>query len=754
MFAKKSFNPSTIRVFSFILAGIVLIGINVLLSGFAMNKVYRYTENKFLENYSLNSDGYAKSVEQILSKYISLLDYFDSDYISSSSEKDIQNYLVSLYKKIPKDISSFAYTNLEGIVYLCNGVVFKTPKIDSFKKLIQNNSEFFISDPYISYMSGRTEIGFGKIVYDKNGSKKGCLNASISLDTLHELFSSLWIGNSQNFSIRAGNGMEIFNLNKTILDSHSVFFKPALIREEYNAFNVLVRGIVQSKTQDGENVLIFFNRIENTEWYLGLSVMENEYNGILRRHRFYQSFIVICSIISVMLILFLELRLTEYLRKKDLLASDYDQLTQLFTRPHFEQDAAKILRRNKNSKFMLVEADIHGFKFINQNFGIETGDKLLSYFARLLSNHVEKSKGIICRGYADHFYYIMKVESVHKAMKEFKDHLAFINECIKNYEIQFFPKFGITFYIPQAEGLPEKSVTVQELIGQASFAKGTIKENILDSYAIYDSHLLKKSNRDHYIESHMKQALAEHEFFVMYQPKVDLKTDKVIGAEALVRWNSSKFGLLQPNKFIPLFEKNDFVKELDFYVYEEVFKFIRNCLDNNVPVVPISVNMSRNHSKPEAFMRRFKAIFDKYDIPPNLIEIEILERSVMDRQTLRDTTIMLHDSGFKVAMDDFGSGESSLNMLTNIPVDVLKFDKSFLDSAKKEDNSLDENATGLISSLINLGKQLNIQTLFEGVETEQQKNFLKDADCDYVQGFLYSKPLTEFEYVTFVRHHT
>ena len=164
--------------------------------------------------------------------------------------------------------------------------------------------------------------------------------------------------------------------------------------------------------------------------------------------------------------------------------------------------------------------------------------------------------------------------------------------------------------------------------------------------------------------------------------------------------------------------------------------------------------MSRNHSKPEAFMRRFKAIFDKYDIPPNLIEIEILERSVMDRQTLRDTTIMLHDSGFKVAMDDFGSGESSLNMLTNIPVDVLKFDKSFLDSAKKEDNSLDENATGLISSLINLGKQLNIQTLFEGVETEQQKNFLKDADCDYVQGFLYSKPLTEFEYVTFVRHHT
>ena len=104
MFAKKSFNPSTIRVFSFILAGIVLIGINVLLSGFAMNKVYRYTENQFLENYSLNSDGYAKSVEQILSKYISLLDYFDSDYISSSSEKDIQNYLVSLYKKIPKDV--------------------------------------------------------------------------------------------------------------------------------------------------------------------------------------------------------------------------------------------------------------------------------------------------------------------------------------------------------------------------------------------------------------------------------------------------------------------------------------------------------------------------------------------------------------------------------------------------------------------------------------------------------------------------
>lgn len=254
------------------------------------------------------------------------------------------------------------------------------------------------------------------------------------------------------------------------------------------------------------------------------------------------------------------------------------------------------------------------------------------------------------------------------------------------------------------------------------------------------------------MEVEMKPALANGEFFVEYQPKIDLKSEKIIGAEALVRWQSPKLGFLNPDEFIPLFEKNNFIVELDFYVYEKVFKFLRMCLDKNIPVVPISVNMSRNHSKPAAFVRRFSRIFKEYNLSSDLIEIELLERSVMNRSSMEKTTELLHEAGFKVAIDDFGTGESSLSMLTKIPADVLKFDKSFLNSMQKSGKSeVDRKSAAMISSLISLGKRLKVKTLFEGVETEEQRDFLKSTDCDFVQGFFYSKPLEENEFIDFVK---
>ncbi|MCR5401449.1 MAG: EAL domain-containing protein, partial [Treponema sp.] len=202
---------------------------------------------------------------------------------------------------------------------------------------------------------------------------------------------------------------------------------------------------------------------------------------------------------------------------------------------------------------------------------------------------------------------------------------------------------------------------------------------------------------------------------------------------------------------IPLFEKNGFVKKLDFYVYEEVFKFLHHLKENSLPLVPVSINMSRKHNSPDRFIHDFMEIFHRYDISPSLVQVELLEHSVMEKTDLLETTELLHKEGFTVAIDDFGTGESSLTMLSKIPVDVLKFDKSFLQESMS--GPIDIKTQKFIRALIEISKELDKLTVFEGVETEEQKNFLKENNCDLVQGYYYSKPLTQKDFEDFLVTH-
>ena len=176
-------------------------------------------------------------------------------------------------------------------------------------------------------------------------------------------------------------------------------------------------------------------------------------------------------------------------------------------------------------------------------------------------------------------------------------------------------------------------------------------------------------------------------------------------------------------------------------------------MDAGEHVVPISINMSRNHNKSEKFIHDFLELFNKYNVPPEYIQLEIIERSFMDNETLSEITMRLHKEGFSVAMDDFGSGESSLNMLTSIPVDVLKFDRAFLLSSTNDDGTLNKKSAEFIHILINLSKNLEKQSVFEGVETKEQRDFLKSIDCDMIQGYFYSRPLNEQDYLEFVKIH-
>ena len=447
---------------------------------------------------------------------------------------------------------------------------------------------------------------------------------------------------------------------------------------------------------------------------------------------------------------FIEMKIMEIFQKRQMFPIYFDPLTNLWTRQHFEEEATKQLKASPKAKFMLIEADIRGFKFINQTYGEEAGDKLIVYYSKIINHFAEKFHGIIGRGFADRFYILLKVSSVQNAMNEFKTNMVLCEEMTAKSEIPFFPKFGIAFLLPDNK---KRDISIQGLIGQASFAKSAIKDDAITAYSVYNSRLQERINEEHHIEEKMQQALEKGEFFVVYQPKISLNDDKVCGAEALVRWNNPKEGFMTPDRFIPLFERNGFIKKLDFYVYEQVFKLLEKQFANGEKVVPISVNMSRNHNKAEKFIHDFLELFNKYKVPPEYIQLEIIERSFMDSNTLGEITKRLHKEGFSVAMDDFGSGESSLNMLTSIPVDVLKFDRVFLQSSMNEDGTMNEKSAEFIQILINLSKNLDKQSVFEGVETKEQRDFLKSINCDMIQGYFYSKPLAEKDFLEFLKEH-
>jgi diguanylate cyclase (GGDEF)-like protein len=506
-------------------------------------------------------------------------------------------------------------------------------------------------------------------------------------------------------------------------------------------------GIYKAKSADKKDVYVFLDPIDQTDWTIGVSVPEEEIFKLYKKLKGIQLTIIFVLIIEILVFIILGVI---YIT---IISGSYDPITNLYNQEKFEKKARKMLKQFEGSRFILIDADLRGFKFINQTYGEEAANQILIKFANLLKGETLKFDGLCAKGYADHFYVFAKIENASIAMEKASKSIEKIAKELKSKDIHVVAKYGITF-LNSDRKIQSRTKTIRTLIGEASFAKSLIKENVTKAFEIYSPKIEEKINYEHKIERQMEDAVKNDEFFVMYQPKIELSTDKIIGAEALVRWNSSdpELGFLSPAKFISLFEKNGFIEELDFIVYEKVFKFLRNQIDIGNNVVPISVNMSRNHTKEDKinnFISRFVSTFNKYNLSPDLVEVEILEQSVADDKIILQKVIdALHNNGFSIAMDDFGKGESSLNMLSSVPIDVVKFDQNFL-----RNNSSLEESSDFITSLVDLGKKLNKKTVFEGVETKEQRDFLRSINCDVVQGYFYSKPLSENDFIQFVKDH-
>lgn len=264
-----------------------------------------------------------------------------------------------------------------------------------------------------------------------------------------------------------------------------------------------------------------------------------------------------------------------------------------------------------------------------------------------------------------------------------------------------------------------------------------------NNYYFYNSKMHDQMIRKVEIENNMESALLNNEFTFYLQPKYAPNGQVMLGAEALVRWLEPSGNLIMPGEFIPIFEQNGFILKMDEYIFESVCKFLYQRIIENLPNVPISINISRLHLYQDDFIERYSKIKNKYSLPDKLVELEITENILLDNiERIRNIIIELQNNGFTCSIDDFGSGYSSLNSLKDLPFEVIKLDRLFLI------NSYDiQRSQEIIKAIVEMAKTINIKTVAEGVETPSQLEFLKMIDCDMIQGYIFSKPrpIKEFE---------
>ncbi|MFI3231598.1 MAG: bifunctional diguanylate cyclase/phosphodiesterase [bacterium] len=415
-----------------------------------------------------------------------------------------------------------------------------------------------------------------------------------------------------------------------------------------------------------------------------------------------------------------------------------DSLTQSLLIKGFHEYYKSFIKRN-NYNYALCSIDIDKFKYINSMFGYDIGDEVLKKISVVIKDFMDMNENF-CRIGEDKFCMLLNYED------EIQLHLKLSN-LANQFELmrdEYFSDAKIT--IIGGVTLVDKSLSLNTLLDQATTARKSAKGSHKNKFAYYNPELDLKLQKEIKIEERIPHAVANNEFVAFLQPKFDLTTKKICGAEALVRWITPD-GMIFPDQFIPLFEKNGFILTLDFIVYKKVMKFIKYCIDNNYPVYPISVNVSRNHIKDKLFINKFMGLIKKYEVPQEYLELEVTESIfVEDKRELKYFIDKIKENNLKVSIDDFGTAYSSLQTLTDVNVDILKIDKGFLDNINLVEKDIESKDKILIKNIINLAKELEFTVICEGVETEEQIELLKNIGCELGQGYVFAKPMSIEDY--------
>jgi EAL domain-containing protein (putative c-di-GMP-specific phosphodiesterase class I) len=381
------------------------------------------------------------------------------------------------------------------------------------------------------------------------------------------------------------------------------------------------------------------------------------------------------------------------------------------------------MKRNPERKYALIQFDVTKFKMINEQYGEAIGDEVLEYFINTLRLVCNREQ-LFTRMNSDVFNILTPYES--------KEELLRFVDTIRRRLLGYKGiSYRLVFGICPIEGT---GMELRRYSDSAAFARQSIKGDVLTYVAFYKDDMKKSIRMNQFIENHMEQALQNHEFVMYLQPKYCISQDRMVGAEALVRWIHPEKGVIPPMEFVPLFEKNGFIIKMDQYIWEEACIAIRRWINEGYEPIPISVNVSRRHLMDDGFIKVLNRLTDKYLVPKKFLEIEITES--VENEDVGRSIRLLKEEGYTLLMDDFGTGYSSLNMLKDTQFDIIKIDRGFLQNFISS-----ERGRSIVEHTIHMAKAIGLDMIAEGVETREEADFLSKCGCDMAQGFYYAKPI-------------
>ncbi len=701
------------------------------------NTVNNELENSVRTTLSDLADQQQNSLNrQLESMIFSLTLVSETLTVIGENEAEIVDYVKEKQEEL--HLSSAMLIDTDGVAYLTTSEFDDVSDTDFFKEAISGNT--YATSSHESKYTDETVFTVAVPIY-VDDKIDGVFAVEYSEEYLISLLTTftdsrglnLLLDNESNILLSTNSFVISFDAFKTAIFENGVTFDTVL-----DDLRSGKEGSI-SYTINGDRKLGEYRPVNINGWSLFFEISEESLT---------QSVDTISTgmILISVIILFFALVTIIYIvlsnsasEKKLAKVAYYDELTGIPNMIRFKQLVSSKLKSDPNKDYVMIKFDMVNFKAINEMFGFDEGNKVIKAIADTGRTVTEKSF-IQARIATDEFM-LFAVKEMFCNLEETSKHFegVFKEMLPQLRDHQFTFRYG-RYY------LDRKEVNIDDIVDKTfiahSYAKLDSSINIRD----YDDSFTEKVLRDTEISNKMYRALENNEYKVYLQPKYNVFTKVVVGAEALVRWEEANGNRIFPNEFIPLFEQNGFIVELDKYMLKGVCSTLAKWSAQGKELIKISVNFSRLHIRNNNIVNELKDIVDSYGVDSKLIEIEFTESTVMENEKkLKKLLIELHKAGFTASIDDFGSGYSSLGMLKNFKMDAVKLDRSFF--VEMEDDDEYKRGCIVVEGIVSLARKLNIYTVAEGIEEESQEAFLRQINCDAAQGYIFAKPMTitEFE---------
>lgn len=631
--------------------------------------------------------------------------------------------------------TDIALVSPDGNAHLLDGDVVQFDGLAAFQSALTGKSAVSVETGYILYM----------VPVSEDGSITGVIAGIKSIERMQQLITNNCFDGRGNVCILDQNG-------KIVVTPVHASFTPLIAETTYIGTedwavemqeNLLYNrpGSVILPTKSGTDILLYYCPISSYGWSVATMIPKDILTADVNSFIF-RTFYIIIALMAASLFLFVAIIIMQGRYRARLEGVAFvDPLTRGPSIIRFRLLAAETIHRSPPNTWSVVSLNLKGFKLINDLGGSSQGDHILRQVYHILNRFLESPGELASRGEADNYYLLLKnTEGLSKRL----DTLTTLLEGLTGPAGPLRVSLGVY----PVESNQADLIAFQD---RANLARNSVRDSYHSTCAFYSDEIRLRQQDELAVTRALEQAFECSEFIIFLQPKVRLTDGVVAGAEALVRWLHPDRGVVGPGAFIPLCEKTDLICRLDFEVFEQVCRFLHRRLQAGLPLIPISVNLSRRHLRKSDFLSGYLDILARYEIEPHWIEFELTESIMFSNDEILqagETVREIRSHGFRCSLDDFGSGYSALGLLKDLPIDCLKLDRQFFVS-----NFENPKAKAVIQSVIQLANRLQLETVAEGIEEEEQVSFLRKSGCSMVQGYFFSKPLSVADFEHLVDQH-